>query len=1270
MPTENQSIANLQSDLNKSLTKDLLIDITPKDLQELGTNPDMRVVAIAMNIYKTTKLNDSKKLNTLYLNCESFKSKDYPELPTIVAFLLDKLDDDIKLELNKTIVKNMTIGAVKGLFDTFGGAALKAVTGGWSDTVVSVVAGSIIEQTTSTLDFLIEGAAEKIVNYPVDALLDWTEKQLGELDADIDGNIYLSKEAKDEIVAIATAFKDADSFSKSFELIIRLISAISIKYPKLIIINNPHLLDEISLAIINKYFSVAKNLPSDKRCGVSFVYINQQEDTDGLKAQKLFLQRYNLLERLNSDIPFIAVRQSVFVGRADEKSKLLAQTKSLANDTNQKFLSHIIGNPGIGKTSLYNEHMRDIFDRNVLSKEQRELDGIIRLEIYNEPNRQSTGLASLVSSIHKELSRLELAFATHGSFLDKLGKKAENAHELIPYVKDVKQIGESIIKRLAYKTQSSKDTLKESFSDKPQNQEEEHFNNIRDSLYDLQKISRKVSGEDGASFIIFIDDLQWIDETSCKFVVEYLLNGSWNIHIITTVRREDGKDIYKKLQQQTEQNKYKLKLIESCGIIDNKQSSLPGNVSLLNISLKGFNKNILSELISQTVVAKSEPCDKASIMADAIIEFLDEGENVTTLFAIETINILCDESFYTNHNTDKLIYVGNIQACFSDIPDNEFKTKLSLLLDNLKSSYESSFGDGKGFTLSSHAVLEERLRLIEGYFGEEGPSVVFGIIVSSAVASPFDRDILKSVLDGVANEPALEEINKQFKHIAGLKESHMESIESIYELICKELMSRYRYSHSLLEIFLDSKLGLLLDNVDNSAKEKFYEIVLRAIEKHASKDIFEKHEDGLNQQEMREKIYTLGLRLNSLEKLYHLKPDRWGGDYIISLINLAYSYTRVGKSNEAVKLDEKALEITEELYSKNPDRWAEQYTTSLNNLAYSYKDVGKSNKAIELEEEALEIREKLYLKDSDRWADDYIVSLNNLGDSYKNVGKSDKAIELGKEALKITKELYPKNPDRWAEHYTKSLNNLAVSYKSIGKGEKKAIKLEKKALKITKELYLEDSDRWAGDYIVSLINLAASYKDVGNSDKAIELGKEALEITEELYSKNPDRWARDYTRSLSEIVKIYIAAAYYPKTLDNAHILYDISSRHSIDSNIFAANAIGFVYLQQEDFKSSFDANFEIYRIKVDNIGSKKDIENLIKISVSLLLCAKRLDDMYRYTEIMQQVSTNIKKSLDSEAKNMLFEELYSVYKNNISEDLKYGLEKFEIFNELAERDH
>ena len=87
-------------------------------------------------------------------------------------------------------------------------------------------------------------------------------------------------------------------------------------------------------------------------------------------------------------------------------------------------------------------------------------------------------------------------------------------------------------------------------------------------------------------------------------------------------------------------------------------------------------------------------------------------------------------------------------------------------------------------------------------------------------------------------------------------------------------MSRYRYSHSLLEIFLDSKLGLLLDNVDNSAKEKFYEIVLRAIEKHASKDIFEKHEDELNQQEMREKLYTLGLKLNSLKKLYHLNPDR------------------------------------------------------------------------------------------------------------------------------------------------------------------------------------------------------------------------------------------------------------------------------------------------------------------------------------------------------------------------------------------------------------
>ena len=63
-------------------------------------------------------------------------------------------------------------------------------------------------------------------------------------------------------------------------------------------------------------------------------------------------------------------------------------------------------------------------------------------------------------------------------------------------------------------------------------------------------------------------------------------------------------------------------------------------------------------------------------------------------------------------------------------------------------------------------------------------------------------------------------------------------------------MSRYRYSHSLLEIFLDSKLGLLLDNVDNSAKEKFYEIVLMAIEKHINQEIFEKDENGLNRQEV------------------------------------------------------------------------------------------------------------------------------------------------------------------------------------------------------------------------------------------------------------------------------------------------------------------------------------------------------------------------------------------------------------------------------------
>ncbi|RKY46405.1 MAG: hypothetical protein DRP88_06460, partial [Candidatus Neomarinimicrobiota bacterium] len=72
------------------------------------------------------------------------------------------------------------------------------------------------------------------------------------------------------------------------------------------------------------------------------------------------------------------------------------------------------------------------------------------------------------------------------------------------------------------------------------------------------------------------------------------------------------------------------------------------------------------------------------------------------------------------------------------------------------------------------------------------------------------------------------------------------------------------------------------------------------------------------------------------EKLYKENPAQWAEFYAISLNNLASSYDKQNRADEAIELFGISLKITEKLYKENPDRWAENYVRSVNNLALSY----------------------------------------------------------------------------------------------------------------------------------------------------------------------------------------------------------------------------------------------------------------------------------------------------------------------------------------------
>ena len=98
-------------------------------------------------------------------------------------------------------------------------------------------------------------------------------------------------------------------------------------------------MDDNSLAILSLLLSYAKHQKdADKHVGLSFVYTYNDEAfqpycevADNLKQkqrllddQRRFSQRYAMLERPSSDIPKVAVKSSLFVGRTNELSQLQA----------------------------------------------------------------------------------------------------------------------------------------------------------------------------------------------------------------------------------------------------------------------------------------------------------------------------------------------------------------------------------------------------------------------------------------------------------------------------------------------------------------------------------------------------------------------------------------------------------------------------------------------------------------------------------------------------------------------------------------------------------------------------------------------------------------------------------------------------------------------------------------------------------------------------------------------------------------------------------
>lgn len=1082
-------------------------------------------------------------------------------------------------------------------FDCLIKTALFIGMGGLSD----LVNDQIDKVASQGTEWLSEKFASLILD-KFEGKLDSTGKSINSKNT-VGNELYISDEGKKAIESLANQTSQIHTPYEAMQLSIKILRTLAKDAPKLIFINDPINLDSSSLSLLSLLFSLAKDDNSCQDNGIvsvifNFTHIQPYEQTFGVSQQRLdqikrlrhMVQRYNMLKKPGSDVPQPAVKSSIFVGREKELRALktchadfINSHIGLGKESNEISQSWqlIKGEPGTGKSALVKKHLAQIRPDNEIRANSQ-----IQLTLLNQVghNSEVTGLASLQQSIQSEAKRLadfykEQVKADFNYY--KLvnawvtEKKIEVRDIIAEEVKAAKALRDGsygktnalrtisrALKGIATLTSTDtaynavasgakalnlelaqKQSLLAISEENNIDKKQEQFNNLMQAIKHLLSIVETIDKENlKLPILLFIDDLQWIDEFSAEFILQRLA-PQYSLQVLMTARGSDATTAYKLAQEIGNVSPFKLKLFRIVYINEQIYTATKLNKNTQpEILIKGMDRITLSELLANTFEAPSEM--QVNLLCEEVFNLLLPKQNselreVNTLFAIETINLICDPTFYRS-NTNLVSPIKNYHSSYhiTEKEQTALKQQLESVFKHLQQKHEQAYQhndleavENSGFTLASYSVMEERLYIIAKHFGENySNAATFSLQLAAIIGAPFSSKIVQQLIKMLANVdlntyPALLPLTEflQQQSSLHLEEEHYELLEEVFEILRRvDEKYLYQFQHGLFKTFLTQQAKYQFHKLfDYSTCTKGINEFFSCCENFIL-SIIEQYTQALSLEGRahKEKLQLREAEGNLLEFAFNLDAERWAERYVFSMSHLATDYKLINRFEVAIALEEKALAILESQYSQHNAQWAESYTTSLTHLASSYRSVNRLSDCITLQEKALAIRENLYRQNEEFGAKGYTTSLGNLAVSYRDLNRLDEAIMLQEKEKAILEHLFQQNQMLWAMQLTKSLGNLAISFRQLNRLNE-AIEYEERALTILETQKRKDDPSWLEVYISVLGNLGIGYYRLNRLNNSITFFEKSLVLSEKLYQKHPARWADFYTTSLGNLAVIF-----------------------------------------------------------------------------------------------------------------------------------------------------